>query len=284
MGTAGRNLVKLGAIAGAVLALVTAVFVARQIGMLDRQFIFFPERELTTTPAQVGLKYENVYFTANDGVELHGWWIPNEAETTMVWFHGNAGNISHRLDNLIRLHDRLKVNVFIFDYRGYGQSQGSPSEEGIYADAEAALDFVQSRGTRRLVLFGRSLGAAVAVEMATRHRVHAVILESPFTSVSGMARRAYPFLPAGLTTKIVRSRFNSISKIDRVDSPVLILHGDRDDIVPMDEGRELFEAANDPKQFYTIDGAGHNDTYYVGGERYFQALELFLEEPTGRPE
>lgn len=284
MGTAGRNLVKLGAIAGAVLALVATVFVARQIGMLDRQFIFFPERELTITPAQVGLKYEDVYFTADDGVELHGWWIPNEAETTMVWFHGNAGNISHRLDNLIQLHDRVGINVFIFDYRGYGQSQGSPSEEGIYADAEAALDFVQSRGTQRLVLFGRSLGAAVAVEMATRHRVHAVILESPFTSVRGMARRAYPFLPAGLTAKIVRSRFNSISKIDRVDSPVLILHGDRDDIVPMDEGRELFEAANDPKQFYTIDGAGHNDTYYVGGESYFQALELFLEEPTGRPE
>ena len=134
---------------------------------------------------------------------------------------------------------------------------------------------------RQLVLFGRSLGCAVAVEMAKRHQVRAVILESPFTSVRAMAKRHYPYLPTGLLTRLVQSSFDSLSKVAEVHSPLMVLHGDADDIVPLAVGHQLFDAANEPKRFYTIRGAGHNDTYVVGGEAYFEALRRFVENPAG---
>ena len=178
------------------------------------------------------------------------------------------------------------MSVFIFDYRGYGRSDGSPSEQGMYLDAEAALEYLGKRqgagGDNGLVYFGRSLGGAVAVEMATRHQPKALILESPFTSVGAMARRTHPllssFLPVGA---VVRSKFDSLSKIGSVQSPVMVMHGDRDEIVPLDMGRQLFDAANEPKRFYTIENAGHNDTYLAGGNAYFDALASFLDECCG---
>ena len=271
------------ALALALLALLGLV--ARQTRLLDRYFVFFPERELVRTPGDAGVEYEDAFFTTSDGVRLHGWFVPSQGDTTLVWFHGNAGNISHRLENLLILRRSLGLDIFIFDYRGYGMSEGSPSEKGMYRDAEAALEYVSSRSTpggdRRLVLFGRSLGAAVAVEMATRHEVDAVVLESPFTSVRRMAGRAYPFLPSALLTAPLRSRFDSLSKIGRVHSPLLVLHGDMDDIVPFEEGRTLYAAANEPKRFYTIKGASHNDTYVLGGTAYFDTLKAFIEDPGG---
>ena len=266
------------------LLLVVVGAALRVTGLLDRFFIFFPEPTLVATPGDLGLEFEDVTFSAADGVELHGWFVPGPGRATLVWFHGNAGNISHRVNNLLELHRRLGINVLIFDYRGYGRSHGAISEKGAYLDAEAALEYLRSRtdvDPDRLVLFGRSLGCAVAVEMATRHLVHAVILESPFGSIRSMARRHYPFLPSSLILPLLRSRFDSLAKIKDVRSPVLVLHGDRDDIVPIDVGRELFEAANEPKRFYTIAGAGHNDTYLVGGARYFDELERFIDDPGG---
>lgn len=252
--------------------------------MLDKQFIFFPSREVTATPASMGLHYEDVTFAASDGVSLHGWFVPGPKDVTLVWFHGNAGNISNRVENLALMHHRLGVSVFIFDYRGYGRSEGSPSEQGMYLDAQAALDFLDSRNARQgrggngdIVYFGRSLGGAVAVEMATRHQPNGLILESPFTSIKAMARRAYPllasFLPLGM---VVQSNFDSLSKIGSVQSPLMVIHGERDDIVPIDMGQELFAAANEPKRFYTIENASHNDTYLAGGNAYFDALGDFL--------
>ena len=258
-------------------------FTVWQTKLLDKQFIFFPERELVGAPVDVGLEYENVLFSTYDGVRLHGWFVPGESDTTLLWFHGNAGNIGHRIDNLLMLHQRLGVNVFIFDYRGYGLSEGSASEQGTYLDGEAALEHLRSQKGldlgQEIVLFGRSLGCAVAVEMATRHNVRGVILESPFTSVHAMAERAYPHLPVRMLMPLVQTRYDSLSKIKDVRSPVMVVHGDRDDIVPIDLGRDLFDAANGPKRFYTIEGAGHNDTYLVGGDAYFQALKEFLDDP-----
>ena len=272
-------------IALAVLLLTVAGLVGWQTKLLDRYFIFFPERELVRTPGDVDVEHEDASFTTSDGVRLHGWFVPSQSDTTLVWFHGNAGNISHRLENLLMLQHRLGLNIFIFDYRGYGLSDGSPSEKGMYLDAEAALEYVISRPTagadQRLVFFGRSLGAAVAVEMATRHQVDAVVLESPFTSVREMASRAYPFLPAGLLVLPFRSRFDSLSKIGNVHSPVMVLYGDMDEIVPFKVGRKLYEAANGPKRFYAIEGASHNDTYFMGGSAYFDSLKDFIENPTG---
>ncbi len=257
--------------------------VARQTRLLDRFFVFFPEREIARTPGDGDVEYEDAFFSTSDGVRLHGWFVPSDSETILIWFHGNAGNISHRLENLLMLKQRMGLNIFIFDYRGYGRSEGSPSEKGMYLDAEAALGYLRSRPAhdrgRRLVLFGRSLGAAVAVEMATRHESDALVIESPFTSVREMARRAYPFLPSALLTVPLRSRFDSLSKIADVHTPVLVLHGNMDEIVPYEEGRKLFEAANQPKHFYTIEGAAHNNTYMVGGSAYFDALKTFIDDP-----
>ena len=258
-------------------------FSARQAKLLDTYFIYFPERDFVETPADVGLAYEDVTFSTSDGLRLHGWFVRAQSDTTIVWFHGNAGNISHRVDNLLLLYQHLEANIFIFDYRGYGNSQGKPSEEGTYRDGEAAIEYVLRRDVsehRKLVLFGRSVGSAVAVELATRNDVHALILESPFTSIKAMGRATYPFLPINVLILAINARYDSLSKIGRVNSPVMVLHGNRDEIVPMEQGWELYNAANEPKKFYTIEGAGHNDTYAKGGTPYFQALKRFVEDAT----
>ena len=273
-----RRLLRTG---GALLAIgVTIVLVARHTVLLDRYFIFFPDRELVQDPGDRGLDFEDIRFTTSDGVTLHGWYIPGRGGTTMLWFHGNAGNISHRVDNIEGLHERLGVAVFIFDYRGYGLSEGAPTEQGTYLDAEAALAYLRSRedvDPQKLALFGRSLGCAVAAELAIRHDVYAVVLESPFTSIPAMAKRAYPFLPG--VGSLVRTRYDTLAKVRDVRVPIMVVHGDQDEIAPFDMGQEVFEAARPPKRFYAVEGAGHNDTYEVGGALYYDALGEFLESP-----
>ena len=270
------------ALAAVALVLLVAV---RQFEVLDRKVIFFPESEITRTPSHVGLYFQDVSFAASDGTRLHGWFVPGRGDDTLLWFHGNAGNIGHRSDFLMLFNRHIDANIFIFDYRGYGRSEGKPSERGMYSDAEAALEYLRSRGDvdmDRLILFGRSLGCAVAVEMATRHPYKAVILESPFTSLEAIAKIARPkpfaFLPLHKVVMwLLQSRFDSLSKIHGVQGPLLILHGANDDIIAIDMARELFEAAVDPKVFYEIAGAGHNDTYLIGGEDYFAVLREFIE-------
>jgi fermentation-respiration switch protein FrsA (DUF1100 family) len=246
-------------------------------GMIERSFIYFPDSELVADPSDFGLPFQDVSFAAGDGVQLHGWLVPGEKDVTWLWFHGNAGNISHRLENLKLLHDELGVSVFLFDYRGYGRSRGKPYEEGTYRDAEAALAYLRSHpdiNANRIVYFGRSLGAGVAVELATRQPPLGLILESPVPSISELARHHYPFLPVG---PLLRTKYDSLAKIGEVKAPLLVLHGDMDDIVPFEGGKKLFEAANEPKEFYTIRDAGHNDTYFTGGREYFRALRRFVE-------
>jgi fermentation-respiration switch protein FrsA (DUF1100 family) len=252
---------------------------------LEKYVIYVPERAFEMTPRDAGLAYEDVWFPATDGVTLHGWLVPApQARLTLVWFHGNAGNISHRVDNIKELHRfldrRLLPNILIFDYRAYGQSAGNHSdlsEEATYRDADGALVYLQGRqdlARTKLVYFGRSLGAAIAVEAARRHPPAGLILETPFTSIKDMARVTLPLLPVG---SLLRTRYDSLRKIQEVRVPLLVLHGDRDDVVPYEQGRRLFEAANQPKSFYTIRGAHHNDTYIVGDRPYFDAWARFLE-------
>jgi len=251
---------------------------------LEKYIIYVPEQAIEMTPQTEGLAFEDVWFPTSDGAKLNGWLVPAaDARFTLLWFHGNAGNISHRVDNIKYLHRYLAAplcpNIFIFDYRGYGRSEGSLSdlsEEATYRDGDGALAYLRGRqdlAHTKLVYFGRSLGAAIAVELARRHPPAGMILETPFTSIKDMARVILPFLPVG---GLLRTKYDSLSKIREIRVPLLVLHGDRDDVVPYEQGRRLFEAANEPKTFFTIRGARHNDTYIVGDRPYFNAWARFL--------
>jgi fermentation-respiration switch protein FrsA (DUF1100 family) len=261
-----------------------AVALAGALGLLtgcedgvERHFLYFPTRALSETPGTYGLPFEEVWFQTEDGVRLHGWFVPRQgARATLLWLHGNAGNIGHRAHNLRQFHDALGINVFLFDYRGYGLSDGEPSEAGLMKDAEAAWRLLGARpdvDPGGIILFGRSLGAAVAAELGVRVKPAALILESPFTTLMDMARHHYWFLPV---RGLVRSRYDTLGAVRRVRAPVLVLHGDSDEIVPLDMGEQVFAAANEPKAFHRIRGASHNDTYLVGGKPYWEALRAFL--------
>lgn len=258
-------------------AMVAVFFFVAACSMEDH-LIFYPSSTITITPRDVGIDFDDVNFSTRDGVLLNGWYVPyREARSTLVWFHGNAGNIANRVENIKLLHDKVKVNIFIFDYRGYGRSQGRASEQGTYLDGEAALEFVKTHfgaEPKSTVLFGRSLGAAVAAEMAIRFQNQGLILESPFVSIREMARVIFPLLPIG---SLLTTRYDTAEKIRKVKTPLLVLHGDSDEIVPFAQGKTVFAAAPEPKTFFTISGAGHNDTYLVGGDRYFEQLKNFID-------
>jgi fermentation-respiration switch protein FrsA (DUF1100 family) len=246
--------------------------------LLEKRLIYFPFRDLDVTPKDLGLRFEEARVAAEDGVALHGWFLPVEGSRyTVVVCHGNAGNISHRLDRALLMHAKLKTDVFLFDYRGYGLSEGSPDEQGTYRDARAALRYlITARGVDRanLIVFGESLGAAVALQLALEEPVRALVLEAPFTSIADMAGNVLPFVPVG---RLLRTRYDNLAKIPGLRVPLLVLHGDRDATVPFAQGRRLFEAAPEPKQFFAIRGADHNDTYLVGGDLYWQAWRDFLD-------
>jgi hypothetical protein len=246
--------------------------------LVENRMVFFPSKypQGYWRPEAFGLNLEDCYFVTTDGVRLHGWFLKNDnATATFLWCTGNAGNISDRLDNLARL-SRLPLNVFIFGYRGYGKSEGSPSEDGVYLDALAAHDYLATRkdvDADNIILFGRSLGGAVAVDLATKRNVRGLILESTFTSAADMAKSSFAGLPLG---RVIRTKFRSIEKIPQIKVPLLVIHGARDRTVPFALGLRLFDAANEPKELYEISAADHNDTYTVGGQAYFDKLRNFV--------
>ncbi len=249
---------------------------------VERSFIYFPDKGLDSSPSEIGLAFDDLYIQTEDGVSINAWYVPSPgASFTVIWLHGNAGHMGHRLDQLARLHRQAPLNILMIDYRGYGRSGGHVSEEGTYRDAEAAYDYLR-QGTdgqdARILAFGQSLGAAVAVELALRRNLAGLILEAPFTSIRDMRAFHYPWLPVD---RFVATRYDSLSKIVRVATPVLILHGDRDEVVPYIQGQRMFEAAAEPKYFHTVQGAGHNGVYQIGGDRYFQVIREFLESLTG---
>lgn len=250
---------------------------------LIERTIFYPDPFLIQGPADFGLEFTDMWFRTDDGVRLHGWLFPNpESEGLLLFCHGNAGNISHRLDNIFRLH-RIGLSVFIFDYRGYGRSEGRITEEGFYLDSEAAYRVAMETAKEeqaKLVIFGRSLGGIAATHIASANPCCGVILESTFTHLGALAGEYFP-LP--MMNGLLRSRFNSVDKIGKIKAPKLFFHGDRDDIVPFRYGRELFESAPEPKGFVTLSGAGHNDTYIVGGKEYFERIKSFVTHLSESP-
>ena len=242
--------------------------------LVDRM-VFHPTRGVDLRPEQVGLVGEEVFLETQDGVRIHGFWLPAEGATrALLFLHGNAGNASHRLPNAAEL-VALGTSVLLLDYRGYGLSEGTPSEAGTYLDAQAGLaHLVTERGfaENRILVFGRSLGGAVAVDLVQDRDLAGLILESTFTSLPDMARSLLPF-----AAPLVRGRFDSESKVARLRTPLLVFHGDRDEIVPYRLGEKLFEVAPEPKAFETIVGAGHNATTQVGGRPYFERIRRFLD-------
>jgi len=243
---------------------------------VEKRYIFFPASEIEMTPADVGLDYEDVFFPTSNENLLHGWYVPGSGNGTWLWFHGNGGNISHRVTELELLHHRLGVGLFIFDYQGYGKSQGRPSERGTYGDARSALAYLQQNhrvNAGPIVYYGHSLGTAIAVELAVEHQPAGLVLVSPFTSVSDMTRLAFPWLPVSW---LVKDKYNTLSRIARVHCPLLVLHGTQDELVPVSHGQQLYRAAAEPKGFQALPQAGHNDTFEAGGEDYWAAIEDFL--------
>ena len=237
--------------------------------------IFFPYTGLDQTPAEWGFGYEDVLMDTADGLRLHGWYIPHpESKRTLLFFHGNAGNISHRGASVEIFH-RLGLNVFIFDYRGYGQSQGRPSETGLYEDARAAWNYLtRERGLRQedIILFGRSLGGAVAAQLAAEVQPGGLILESSFSSARDMANVIFPVLSRLI---FMRYRFDTVAHTKRVECPVLVLHSPQDEIIPFRLGEKLFRAANEPKALVKLTG-DHNSGFLASQPGYEQALSKFL--------
>ena len=272
--------------------LVFFVVIYGLIMFFEHKFIYFPSQfpegdwqpwDESAVRSGIDPLVEDCYLTTADGVKLHGWYCQmsrketDEPRAVLLWFHGNAGNITHRYDTIVELL-RFGIDVFIVDYRGYGRSLGKPSEAGLYLDAEAAWDFLVNHRkitANRIVLFGRSLGGAVAIELAHRPQIQpaGLIIESSFTSVPAMASSILPILPGFL----VRTKMDSINKVDKIPVPKLFVHSIDDEIIPYRHGRKLLARASEPKKFYKIEGAGHNETEFYGGRPYFNALERFIE-------
>jgi fermentation-respiration switch protein FrsA (DUF1100 family) len=247
----------------------------------EKKGIYFPQRKIHLTPKEIGLEFEDVYFFSPDGVKLNGWYIPaKEARVTVLFCHGNAGNISHRID-VIYLFYKLGLDVFIFDYRGYGRSQGKPTEEGLYLDAQAAYKYLiekQNLKEESIVIYGKSIGANVAVELCSKVETAALISESAFTSALEMGKKLFPFLPLKWLISI---KFDALSKIKNITVPKLIIHSEDDKIIPFRHGRKLFEAAPEPKEFYPMRG-GHNEALFLAKEDFVNKIDLFLQKHLNR--
>jgi fermentation-respiration switch protein FrsA (DUF1100 family) len=249
---------------------------------LEHHFLYFPEPRHDSTPATVGLAYEEVFFPATDATQLNGWLVPGQPDAPVVLFcMGNAGNISHRLETLQLLHN-LGVAVFILNYRGYGLSEGKASEQGTYHDVAGALAFLHERGwpLERTVIFGRSLGAAIGLEAALNSSPAGLIMESAFTSIAAMGRHHYPFIQRFLGW-LIGARYDNLEKIAGLESPLLLIHGKGDTICPPRMAEELYSRAPQEKRMLWIPGADHNNGFIVGGDSYRKTLRLAIFQWTG---
>lgn len=241
---------------------------------LENSLIFFPSKYPAGQWTPPGLEFEDADFTAADGTKLHGWYLPAENPQAVILFcHGNAGNVTHRDDVLLDLPRHVNASLLVFDYRGYGKSEGSPNEAGVLADARAARAWLAKRSgvtERDIVLWGESIGGAVAVDLAAEDGARGLILENAFTSLPDVAAHHYPWLPVRW---LMRGQLNSLGKISRYHGPLLMVHADSDSVVPHAFGQRLFAAANEPKRFITQPNADHNDPR---NDAFWKALRQFI--------
>ena len=262
--------------------LIFSFFIFAYLRYFETRGIYYPTKEIILTPTNAGLKYEDVVFTTENDLRLNGWFIPSQnPRGSLIFCHGNAGNISHRIE-IIEIFNKLNLNVFIFDYRGYGKSQGSPSEQGLYQDAQAAYKYLLSRrdiDKEAIVVYGKSIGANVAIDLASKVNAAALISESGFTSAYEMGRRLFPYLPIKW---IITTKFDALAKIKDITTPKLIIHSRDDEIIPFKLGRRLFEAAAEPKEFYQMQGT-HNEAVFLAKQEYSLNLDHFLSKYLAHP-
>ncbi|MBD3246678.1 MAG: alpha/beta fold hydrolase [Candidatus Omnitrophica bacterium] len=259
--------------AAVIVALGAALKIVAMI--IEQNSLYRPSRAVSAEPGSVGISYEAVSFTTSDGETLHGWFVPaSGVGITVLYCHGNAGSIGDRLHR-VRFFHQAGMNLFLFDYRGYGESAGVPSESGLYADAVAAYDVLVSRrdiNPRRIIAYGRSLGGPVAAELARRRNVRALILESSFVSVPLRAQRRFPLLPMKL---LLSQHYDAASKLRGIRIPKLIVHGKQDEVISFEDGQKLYECAAGPKQFLSFEG-GHHDEQFPTSPEYGERLKEFM--------
>ena len=267
-----------------VLVAVGAMILVVSLRLMENHLIYFPPRYPAgfPPPKAIAAEVEDVWMRTADGVRINAFYRPNPtSRQVLLWFHGNAENIGYDLDHLRAL-ARIGVNILAVDYRGYGQSEGTPDEAGVYRDADAAYNYlIDERHFRAqdIIIYGHSLGGAVAVNLASRRPCGGLIVQSSFTNARAMARRMF-LIP--LIEYVVKSRFDSLEKICAVRAPILVVHGTQDEVVPFSMGQQLFAAASEPKRFYAVEDAGHNDLMEVGGESYLESLRVFIGESVSR--
>ncbi len=276
-----------------ILGILGGVYLVLCLWLYFRQssLVFFPSKTILASPTDYKMTFEDVFLESSNGAKIHGWYIPADSATnslnrTVLFCHGNGGNISHRLE-IISLWRSLGFSVFCFDYQGYGLSQGSPSEDATYADVRASWDYLtltRNIAPSDIIVLGRSMGAAVATGLVADLSKNnlptpsGLILEAPFTSVPDMGARLYPFLPVRLLSRIT---YDNQSHLAKIHIPTLFLHGSDDSVVPLSMGHEVFKSANEPKRFVELSG-DHEDTYIVSKERYCAALIDFASDTQPR--
>ena len=252
------------------------VVLALWLRLREPKMIYYPSRDIEQTPAQLDWKFDDVWLNASDGAKINGWFLPSDYDRrlTVLFFHGNAGNISHRFEKLAILRE-LGANVFIVDYRGYGRSDGTPNEQGTYFDGRAAYEYLtKERKTdpRMIVVYGESLGSAVAVDLASKLPVGGVVIEEAFTSIADVGQKVFPFLPVRW---LVRNKYDTLNKIGHIDTPLLILHSRDDEYFSLLHAERLLAAATEPKRLVELKG-GHNDAFLVSEQIYREALKQFF--------
>jgi fermentation-respiration switch protein FrsA (DUF1100 family) len=238
--------------------------------LLQSTFLYYPIRDITCTPNDIGLRFEKVILKTEDGLKIAAWFIPaDNAACTVLLCHGNAGNLSHRMDT-INILNEMGLNCLAFDYRGFGESQGKPTEEGTYLDAEAAWKWLNDKKNippEQIIVFGRSLGGTVAANLSAKFQPRGLVVESCFTSYVDMGKKYYPYMPIKLFASF---QYDTVEYIRKVHCPVLIIHSKDDEIIPFEFAQRLYEAANEPKEFVEIFGS-HNEGFILSGQTYTQA-------------
>ncbi len=271
---------------GTLISILVILFIAYWVVgvilyIMQPKFLYSPVRDIPYTPADVGLDYEEVTFRTADRLVLHGWFVPAaNAQLTVLYCHGNGGNMMYFLDTVNFL-NKLGLNCFVFDYRGYGNSEGTPSEQGTYLDARAAYRWLTKKkkvSADAVIIFGWSLGGCIAAYLAGKVRAAGLVIESAFTSYVDAGRKFYPYMPVRWFASF---RYPTIEYVRKVKCPILIIHSRNDEMLPFEFGLELYEAANEPKEFVEIFG-NHNDGFLVSGETYRNAW-LKLVRSLNRP-